>query len=279
MTGLLKADFRRVFKDKLLLVMVILAAVFASITPLLYAFMTAGMGELTDEMTKEALAAMYSSKSQFFQSFSIGNNLGLIAPVLLAIVLCKDFSFGTIRNKIIAGKSRSQIFLSLFITCSVVLVYVMFLHAFITLGISLIFFEYQPDPFTAADLGYFFQSLLFELLTLLFVSAMLSWLCASRKNVGLVIVLYIAIAFVLVIAGSIIQVSASVMESLGGNETTVSVLRFLDRINVVSSSTYYIGMGESYELEDVLYLTIPALAGIAGFLGLGILKFNKKDFK
>ena len=278
MTGLLKADFRRVFKDKLLLVMGILAVVFATITPLLYVLIT-GVGDFTDEMTKEALSTMYSSKVQFFQSFSLGNNLGLIAPVLLAIVLCKDFSFGTIRNKIIAGKSRSQIFLSLFLTCSTVLAAVIFLHAFLTLGISLIFFPYQSEPFTTADLGYFFLSVLFELLSLLFVSAMLSWLCASRKNVGLVIVLYIAISFVLVMAGSITQVTAQLMEAMGGNETTISVLRFLDRINVVSSSTYYIGMGESYELEDVLYLTIPALVSIACFLGLGLWKFNKKDFK
>lgn len=274
MKGLLKADFKRVFKDKLLIVMAILAVVFALITPLLYALLFSG----TDEMVSGMVSGLVSAKANFFSSFSVGNNLGLIAPVLLAIALCKDFSYGTVRNKIIAGKSRSAIFLSLFITCSVIFVAVMLLHAFVTLGVSLIFFDYQQGDFTVSDFWYFMESLALDILTLLFVAAMLSWLCACMKNVGLVIVLYIAISFVLVLAGSIMQMVARVMESIGGNENTVSVLKFLDRINVGSAVTY-IGTGTKYTLEDILYLTLPSTVGILGFLGLGLWRFNKKDLK
>ena len=278
MTGLLRADFRRVFRDKLLLIMGILAVAFASITPLLYSVLFSGNEAMSDPMVEQMLSGYISAKSQFFGSFSLGNNLGLIAPVLLAIVLRKDFSFGTIRNKIISGKSRRAIYMSLFTTCSVVVVAVMLLHAFMTLGISLIFFDYQAAPFTLSDFWYFLESLAFELLTLLFVSALLSWLCASMKNVGLVIVLYVAITFFLVMAGSIIQVVIAVLQELDGNESTISVLRFIDRINVGSAATY-IGKGTSYTLEDVLYLTLPSLAGILGFTGLGLWRFNKKDLK
>lgn len=272
MNGLLKADFRRVFKDKLLLVMGILAVVFAVITPLLYALMFSGTAD--DEM----LSMFFSAKSQFFASFSLGNNLGLIAPVLLAIALCKDFSFGTVRNKVIAGKSRSAIFMSLFITCSVVLIGVMLLHAFVTLGVSLLFFDYQVGEFTISDLWYFLESLAFEILALLFVAAMLSWLCASMKNVGLVIVLYIAFAFILVMAGSVIQIVVEVLEMTDGNKNTIEILEFINRINV-GNATAYIGTGSEYALEDVLYLILPASIGTLGFVGLGLLKFNKKDLK
>jgi hypothetical protein len=115
MKGLLKADFKRVFKDKLLIVMGILAVVFALITPLLYALLFSGANEMVAGM----VGGIVSAKSNFFASFSVGNNLGLIAPVLLAIVLCKDFSFGTVRNKIIAGKvlaSLAGFYLSIAIT-------------------------------------------------------------------------------------------------------------------------------------------------------------------
>lgn len=278
MSGLLKADFRRVFKDKLLIVMGILAVVFAVITPLLYAFMLSGTDTAENDMITEMVSGFVYGKSQFFSSFSMGNNLGLIAPVLLAIVLCKDFSFGTIRNKIIAGKSRSAIFMSLFITCSVVLIAIMLLHAFLTLGVSLIFFEYQPTAFTFADFGYFMASLAFEILLLIFMSALLSWLCASMKNVGLVIVLYIAITFALTMAASIIQIIIAFLESIGDQESTLSVLRFFDRINVGNYASY-IGQGTKYTLKDVLYLTLPSIVGILGFVSLGLLKFNKKDLK
>ena len=278
MTGLLKADFRRVFKDKLLLVMGILAVVFALITPLLYIVLLSATEMTADDMVTEMLSGLITGKGQFFGSFSMGNNLGLIAPVLLAIVLCKDFSYGTVRNKIIAGKSRTQIYLSLLITCSAVLIGVMLLHAFITLGVSLIFFDYQPTAFTVADFWYFLASLGFEILVLLFVSSLLSWLCASMKNVGLVIVLYVAIAMVLVMAGSIAHTLISVIEMTGENENLVALLQFASRINVLNSAAY-IGTGTEYGLKDVLYLTIPASLGILGFATLGLLKFNKKDLK
>lgn len=278
MGELLRADFRRVLKDKLLIVMGILAVVFAVITPLLYTVIFSGMDTAESEMAEEMLAGYISGKAQFFGSFSMGNNLGLIAPILLGIVLCKDFSYGTVRNKIIAGKSRSAIFLSLFVTCSVVFVCVMLLNAFITLGVSLIFFDYQATAFTLSDFWYFLESLAFEILTLLFVSALLSWLCVNTKNVGLVIVLYVAVSLALVMAGSITQMVVTVLETTGGNDRMVKLLHFLSRINVGNSVTY-IGMGTQYILEDVLYLTIPAGVGILGFIGHGLLRFNKKDLK
>lgn len=274
MTGLLKADFRRIFKDKLLMVMGILAVVFALITPLLYVAISKGMGDVGEDL----IAGFISGKGQFFGSFSMGNNLGLIAPVLLAIALCKDFSFGTVRNKIIAGKSRSAIFLSLFVTCAVVLIGVMLLHAFLTLGVSLIFFDYQATEFTMADFWYFIESLAFEILVLLYVAAMLSWLCACMKNVGLVIVLYIAISFAFVMAGSILQVSLTLLEAAGGKETLIKLLRFIDRINMFGAAAY-IGTGTEYTLKDVLYLTISPAVGILGFTGLGLYTFGKKDLK
>lgn len=274
MRGLLKADFKRITKDKLLLVMGILAVAFALLTPLLYALLFSGAG-FEDE---PLLEVMLPAKNQFFASFSLGNNLGLIAPVLLGIALCKDFSFGTIRNKIIAGKSRKAIYMSLFITCATVIVGVILVHALITLGVSLIFFPYQPTPFTLWDFWYLLASVAFDILTLLWVAALLTYLCANAKNVGLVIVLYIAITFALVIVGSIITVVHDVLKATGGNEGIVKVLHFIDRINVANSATY-IGMGNGYTLGDILYLTIPALVGIAGFTGLGLARFSKKDLK
>ena len=201
-----------------------------------------------------------------------------ILTVLLAIVLCKDFSFGTVRNKIIAGKRRSSIYLSLFAVCALVLVSVILLSAFISLGVSLIFFDYQSAPFTFADFGYFMASLGFELLVLLFMAALLSWLCACMKNVGTAIVLYVAVTFLLMLVGSVVQVVASVLQITGNNQKLVDVLLFLDKINV-GRAVAYIGAGTTYTWKDVLYLTLPSLAGICGFTGLGLWRFGKKDLK
>ena len=274
MRELIQADLKRVIKDKLLLVLAILAVVFALITPLTFALVFS----VIDVSEEPMLSALVSAKGMFFQSFSMTNNMGFIAPILLAIVLYKDFSYGTVRNKIISGKSRSQIFLSTFIVCSLVLVCVIMLSAFITLGVSLIFFDYQEGAFAAADLGYFFASLGFELLVLLFMSALLSLLCTCSKNLGIAIVLYLAFTFALTLVGSFTQVIGAVAQTFVESELLTKVINVIDRLNV-GMSTSYIGTGDSYSLSDVLYLTLPALSGIAAFLGLGLVSFNKKDLK
>ena len=274
MRELIQADLKRVLKDKLLLVLAILAVVFALITPLTFALVFS----VIDVSEEPMLSALVSAKGLFFQSFSMTNNMGFIAPVLLAIVLYKDFSYGTVRNKIISGKSRSQIFLSTFIVCSLVLVCLIMLSAFITLGVSLIFFDYQEGAFAAADLGYFFASLGFELLVLLFMSALLSLLCTCSKNLGIAIVLYLAFTFALTLVGSFTQVIGAVAQTFVESELLAKVIKVIDRLNV-GMATSYIGTGDSYSLSDVLYLTLPALSGIAAFLALGLVSFNKKDLK
>ena len=274
MRELIQADLKRVIKDKLLLVLAILAVVFALITPLTFALVFS----VIDVSDEPLLSSLVSAKGLFFQSFSMTNNMGFIAPILLAIVLYKDFSYGTVRNKIISGKSRSKIFLSTFIVCSLVLVCLIMLSAFITLGVSLIFFDYQEGAFAAADLGYFFASLGFELLVLLFMSALLSLLCTCSKNLGIAIVLYLAFTFLLTIVGSFTQVIGAVAQTFVESELLAKVINVIDRLNV-GMSTSYIGTGDSYSLSDVLYLTLPALSGITAFLGLGLVSFNKKDLK
>ena len=274
MRELILVDFKRVLKDKLLIVLGILAVVFAAITPLLFSAITSGNEALDNPM----LSMNFYAKDLFFNCFSMGSNLGLIAPVLLSIIICKDFSFGTVRNKIIAGKRRSEIFLSMFIVSAVILIAVMLLNAFLTLGLGLLIFDYQASPFELSDFWYFLESLGFELLILLFIAAMISWLSASMKNVGLVIVLYVAISFALVMVASIINVILQFMGMAGGGDDLYYFLEFLSRINVANNSVY-IGTGFKYSASDVAYQLIPPLVGILGFLGLGLIKFNKKDLK
>ena len=109
MRELLITDLRRIIKDKLFLVACILGVVFAASTPLLYKGLSLLIG-----VDNELIGSFANAKSIFFSSFVLGSNFGFVLPILLAIVLCKDFSHGTVRNKIICGKSRTKIFLAMF---------------------------------------------------------------------------------------------------------------------------------------------------------------------
>lgn len=277
MNRLIKSDFKRFFKDKLFLVVCILAVIFAVSTPLLYIVIFKAAGEM-DPMTEELLGSYVTAKGQFFGAFSFGNNLGLIAPLLVGIILFKDFSFGTVRNKIISGYSRASIFLSIFAVCTVALFGIVLAHALLSLGISLPFFDYQSTPFKTADFWYLLESLLFEFLVYVFVSALVSWLCVNMKNIGMVIVMYIAIVFGATMIAGILQVALIVLETQKDMATLVKVLQFVQDINVFNSSAT-IGTGTTYTAKQVCYYVLPSLIGTGAILGHGLLKFGKKDLK
>ncbi len=267
MLNLYKTDLKRILKDKLFLVALILGAVFAVINPL--------MNKLLFDVLLDADDALMDmigmdAKSMFFSSFSPSNNLGLIAPVLLGIALCKDFSFGTVRNKIISGKPRTSVFLSYFLSCATALCALIFLHAALTLGISLLFFEYP-----AFDPGYLLFSLLLELLVYLCIAALVSFLCVFMKNAGLAIVVYVAANFLFTVIGSIVSIAFSIIDP--SKELLRNILQFLDRANIFMGT--YIGVTPEYDTFGILSVLVGALSGIALFLLLGILSFRKKDLK
>ena len=277
MTRLIKSDFRKFFQDKLFIVVCILAVVFAVITPLLY-LMLFSVADEVDPMTQELLSGYVTAKGQFFGGFSFGNNLGLIAPLLIGIVFFKDFSYGTIRNKIISGHSRRSIFLSIFIVCTIMLFAIVLAHSLLTLGISLPFFDYQSTPFVMHDFWYLLESLLFEFLVYIFVGALVSWLCATMKNLGMVIVMYIAVVFGLSMIAGILQGITMVLSVEPSMAKVVDVIDVLQRINVFNSSAT-IGMGTEYTTKDVLYYVLTPVLCSAALLGHGMWKFERKDLK
>ena len=278
MNRLIRTDFKRFFQDKLFLVVCILAVIFAVVTPLLYAVLFGLMAGEMDPMTEQLLAGYVNGKGQFFGAFSFGNNLGLIAPLLIGIIFNKDFSFGTVRNKIISGHSRTSIFLSIVVVCTVTLFGVMLAHALLTLGVSLPFFEFQSTPFELADFWYLLESLGFMLLTYVFVATFVSWLCVNMKNVGMVIVMYIAVVLGCTMIAGILQGITVVLEMEPDMEKTVEILDFFQRINMFNS-TATIGIGTDYTATDVWYYVLTPVIGTVALLGHGMVSFSKRDLK
>ena len=270
MRDLIKTDLRRIFKDKLFLIVCILGAVLAFFTPMLYKLLALLVG-IEDDL----IGMFASSKAMFFSAFSLGNNFGFILPILITIVLCKDFSYGTVRNKIICGKSREKIFFSMFISGTIVTCGTILAHALLTLGISLCFFPYQAEAFTVNTFLYILLSLLFSLLIYVFISSVVCLLCVSMKNAGLAVVLYVAVNFFFTIVGGII--SAAVMIGPMFENFPTKLFEILQKINLFSAS--HIGTGITYSLTDVLCLLIPAIVGTALILTLGMFVFRKKDLK
>ena len=267
MRNLLKTDLYRVVKDKLFLVLAILAGVFAFITPMANFAILIAFDEENIRLANEA-------KSMFTSAFGVSGNFGLISPILLTIVLCKDFSHGTIRNKIISGKSRVSIFFSTFITASIVFAGIMLAHALCTLGISLCFFQYQATPFTGADFGNLMLSLLFNLCTYILIAGIISFFSVAMKNAGLAVVMYLAVLFFFTIYGGIINIASFMAMP---DTSTYKILEFLSMSNPFSSSIF--GGEATYTWKSYVYELLPTILGAGGAFGLGLLIFRKKDLK
>ena len=272
MRDLFKIDLRRILKDKLFFVTCIIALVLAVVNPLLNKVL---FSLLDLEDMGDMLGMLVSAKSMFFSSFLPGDNLGLVMPILIAIIICKDFSQGTVRNKIIAGKSRHSIFLSHFLAASVTLCTIILLHALLTLGISLFLFDYQSTPFGIADFGYLMLSILFEMLVYVCIAAIVCFVCVFAKNMGLCILTYLGLAMLCSLVGAVFQVAFSLASP--DKKVLYTVLEICNNTNIFTSTL--IGAGTSYELKDILYIVLPPVLGAVGFWALGVKLLSKKDLK
>lgn len=272
MRELLKSDLRRIVKDKLFLIACIIGAAMAVATPLLYKAILVIIN-LDPELLMGLLPL--SGKNMFFNAFSTGNNFGLILPILVIIVICKDFSYGTVRNKIICGKSRVKVFFSMFFSSTIVICGLMLVHALLTLAVASCFFKYQAEEISLNTVLYALLSLLFSLLIYVFISAIVCLLSVLMKNSGIAVVIYVATVLFFTILGGV--VSAAALVNAMFDKLPQKLFEILGRINIFNAS--YIGQGITYSATDVLCFLIPAIVGTALILTLGIFVFRKKDLK
>lgn len=276
MAKLLKVDLKRIFKDKLLLVVAIIGVVLALTTPLIYKFIYLFLGADDTGL----LGSLLSIKTMFYSSFSLSNNIGFIIPVFLLIIMSKDFSYGTIRNKIISGSSRTNVFLSMFISCSIVIVLAMLAYAALNGLLTVALFSNEMASITKEGVLYFVLSILFEILIYIFIAALLSFINVFAKNAGLKIILYVALAFGLIMIYSIVQVSMSVLIINGTeNQLLIDLLEALLKLNVFYSNAGIIGAVDKYIAEDIIYILVSTILGTGLFVFLGIVSMNKKDIK
>ncbi len=271
MVNLLKSDLKRMFKDKLFLITCIIGAGFGILTSLLYY----GLNFLVDSI--EEGMAMFYAKDALAASFAPLNNFGFILPIFICIILNKDFSYGTIRNKIISGHSRTNIYLSLLISTSLLMLATILGYTIINFGVSSILLDYSITTTFSKDIGYILLTILFGLIGYILFSALIVFFCTSMKNAGLAIVLYFGISFFLTIAALAFSISIPMIDE------KMSFLKdFLDvlcNLNIFYLFNNIIGYVDAYEVKEILYIVLDVVV-FGGLVSmLGILLFNKKDLK
>ena len=103
MLKILKAEYRKFFSGKLFITILILAIIFPLLSAGLYGLVVRGIDPEQFQINAEVA---------FIGSFSPLNNFGFLLLIFMLVILLADFSQNTIRNKVVAGYSKSTIYLA-----------------------------------------------------------------------------------------------------------------------------------------------------------------------
>ena len=275
MVTLLKADLKRMLKDKLFMIACIIGGGFALLTPLLYY----GLEWILNIDDAAMLGVLISSKGVLTNSFAPLNNFGLILPIFLGIIIHKDFSNGTVRNKIICGKPRYQIYLSILISTIIVMLICVLGYALIGFGVGSLLLEYSPTVTLLEDIDFILLTLLFGSLTYSVLASIIVFLFVNMKNVGLGAVLYFALAFILTLLATILSFALDYLTFAGDNKFLIDLLEIVCNLNIFYIINNVIVAGVEYLTMDIVYVLVDFVLYMAIFVGFGLLLFRKKDLK
>lgn len=264
MRKLIALDLYRIRKDILLKVSFILIGIFV----LLNVGMNFGIKILVENELEEldSVVMLLSGRYLFGASFSMGSNMGIMIPIFAAAICCKDFSMGTIRNKMICGYTRTQIYVSHYIcgliyTCALMLIY-----AFANLGFGTLVLGYG-ERFDGEQLLFLLVTTLVGLSIYCLLGSIAIMLATMTGNLGLSIVIYIAFS----IGFSLISAALTLWPHLPKLlEKLVAVLPDTLVNSIAVGATSW----KEYWLGILLNVLFAAVLGIFGWLC-----FRKKDLK
>lgn len=275
MAGLIKADLYRTVKDKMFMILLIIAAGLSVVTIGLYAVLINTLSGLSegvdarDTLTASTLALTGLSPYQ---------NYGLIVAIFLCIIFGKDFMQGTARNKLIMGKTRTEVYFSNVIVSAFVMISVILVYAALNFALGCIVFN------SGLKTGFLpmLKGIGLSLIGWIVLSITISFLSVAMPNVGLSIVIYVISGLALSFGGQILNA----VLAINGN----GAVEFINNINIPYVMTYvltgqftYALMGqESFAaMGTVFYLEyIFSCVFFAGvFLFFGWLIFQRKDLK
>ena len=263
MNNLLRADFYSLLKSKLTYILIGISAGLPVFMIILYLV----INNILNVDTGDGAISMgvFTGRAVMFGNFSLTNNVGLIIPIFAAIFTLTDIRHGTIRNKIIFGASRVEIYFSHLIV-SVVMCVVASLISFAVLAAgSAAFFEYGVE-FDKAEAYNFIRCLITGILLFVYVASLSTFLSLVTKSMPLTITFTLLISVGLGLIGAL---SAFVLD-----EKYQKLFYIIPTYvsTVVSSS------GE-ITTELFLYGLFSFLFFIALNTVVGIVLFKKNDLK
>jgi|SRR5690554_316649 len=260
MINLLKAEFTKIRKEKTFLISLVIVIV-ASI---LISFLYLGLELMVNNQAIEEIPLIeFTGKGIFLGSFSPTQNVGIIIPIVLSMIITREFSYGTIRNKVISGHNKITIFLSITIVNLIIGLFLFLVNILSSLLFGSLIMGYGT-AFTANEILFILKTIGLGLLIYSSIVMFTILIAMTVKSLGPTLIIVILSLLFLGLIGSLNQIPG-VPNSI---EIFISIIPSYQLINLANMNT-----------DLVLKSTIMAIVLNVVFVALGIYIFNKQDLK
>ncbi|MBP5618193.1 MAG: hypothetical protein J6X61_03475 [Clostridia bacterium] len=267
MSNLLKADLYALLKNKMTYILLGICAGLSLLTVGIYY----GLSEMFDALVAEeedvimGMTTLVNARSVIFSNFSLTNNGGLIIPIFAGLIVMTDIRCGTVRNKVIFGKSRVQIYFSHLIVATLLCLAATLLSLAVMAGGSLLLFDYGV-PFDGEEAANLTRCLTAGIMTFVYVASVATFFALVTKSTPLTVILTMAVCLGLGLLCSLL--------SLVPNHDYDTLIRLIPT-NVATTVTSYGTLSvEEFAMGVGSYLFFIAANTVAG-----ILIFKKADLK
>lgn len=269
MINLLKAEFYRIKKSKLTVAILIIAVVLPILQSLLYL----GLNAITSS-GDDSLLDFIPGKMLISSAFSTNNNFGLVLIVFSGILVCSDISNGTLRNKIIGGYTRAQVYFAHLITSILYNIVMLSIYVLLTTGLTLLFMDYgyEVDSEEMKQIIYF---VLLGIFAFTLMGSFTTFIALQVKSQPITIIITIASTILLSLVFTVVQTFFISRAS----ELVKHIIYFLPTfISTVSSNGISL-LGS--EVTDVMFWEGIGSSVFFGalFTLIGYLSFNETDLK
>ena len=231
-----------------------------------------------------------SGNNLFVTSFNPAQNFGLAIPINLITFTVTEFSFGIIRNKIIAGNSKFKIYISLFLTGLVFSLSLLFVYVGFSTLLGTIVGGFNPNGravlgLTGIGMTYISGDFLWKFLIanifvyITFTSVTIFFACLLR-NVGPCIPITILFPIILCTVVPLITQIPDVKNAVGDSLLYLNPFQVIGSPEATVVSTEYIWASYlSISNKQMIATTICNVLWTVAFTGFGALIFVKRDVK
>ena len=288
MANLFRAFFFKLKKDLTFRVTLFIGLGLAVFMTLIYLAIDLGINTLSQNGEREWIFC--TGQNLLITTLSPAQNFGLAIPINLITFTVLEFTQGTIRNKIIAGNSKTKIYFSLFFAGLVFTFSLMITYIGLCVGVSSIIGGFDANGMIYSTSGtatispeFLWKIIVLAVLAYIVITAAAVFFATLFRSVGPCIPIVIILLMACYLSGMIIGLLGSLLEDNETAKIICTIIRYINPIFMLSGfSQVDLNTGATIAKisnEQFIVQVVNNCVYIAAFLAGGWAIFIKRDVK